>query len=437
VYGIVKCSESAGNTLFTVVASVAHTFSVGDQHYLYLTATGTTTVSLTLYVDGVSTLTYSDTTPSVGMNGQLAGQIGVRVVDVDTGSAGVGAHIFTVQSDAQTAVISGASTGVVGVASANINVTLEAPSTLGSTATLSDSGGGGTFTPTGLTWAAGGSAGAGATLAPFTYTPASTGTKNLTVIITNASGFSTSVPAGAWVFTPTSGAVTGTAAITLGATAAAGAGTALTTTTGSAAITLGAVAGAGAGVPTGGGTVTASAGTTLGATVGAGSGTATQPPLTDQISFDSVVRSMLSGYASTATVTPLAWAGTSYAVISGADFTLGTIYENTTYDPGSYSCRVTINSSAVPPMTVPRIAWDVGGELIVDVNPLACSVVVSPGITPNQASLLTLSAVSAVLLGLPVGPIRIYDPTATFMVLTTYSDSNNNRTGVTYAPPSL
>ena len=81
------------------------------------------------------------------------------------------------------------------------------------------------------------------------------------------------------------------------------------------------------------------------------------------ISFDSYVTSLPSGHASSAVVTPLVWNGTNYATVSASNYSLGTVYENSIYQAGAYSCRVTLNSSVIPPLTVPRIAWNVAGAL--------------------------------------------------------------------------
>jgi hypothetical protein len=174
-----------------LLASTPHTFTAGEQHYLYFSAVGT---ELTLYVDGVSVCSVSDGTYSA------AGQPGTRAYSSTAGSSSTGAQCYGIGTDPQLAAWGGAHSGAVGVASATITLTLEAPSTLGSTATLSDGGNGGTFTPTSLTWAAGSATGMGATVASFTYTAASPGTKTLTATISNTSGASTTVTGGALSF---------------------------------------------------------------------------------------------------------------------------------------------------------------------------------------------------------------------------------------------
>ena len=65
-----------------------------------------------------------------------------------------------------------------------ITVTLEVPATVGTTATLSDNGAGGTFSPTSLTFDGGTSSGPGSPIATFTYTPARYGTIDFTVAVT-------------------------------------------------------------------------------------------------------------------------------------------------------------------------------------------------------------------------------------------------------------
>jgi hypothetical protein len=65
------CKLWSGNA-FQIVASTPHTFIAGEQHVLKLSVSGNT---LTLYVDGVSTLTYVDTSSPLS----AAGQAGLRL----------------------------------------------------------------------------------------------------------------------------------------------------------------------------------------------------------------------------------------------------------------------------------------------------------------------------------------------------------------------
>ncbi len=155
------------------------------------------------------------------------------------------------------------------------------------------------------------------------------------------------------------------------------------------------------------------------------------------ISFDSYVTSLPSGNASSAVVTPLVWNGTSYAAVPASNYSLGTVYENTIYEPGAYSCRVTLNSSIIPPLTVPRIAWNVAGVLVVDPKPMPCSAVVEAGYTDHQAIGLILDVCIGLISGFPNGPVQIRDANNTTNRITAGVDGNGNILSVTVNPPTL
>ena len=155
------------------------------------------------------------------------------------------------------------------------------------------------------------------------------------------------------------------------------------------------------------------------------------------ISFDTHVESMISGLASTAIVTALVQSGGAYVVVSGGNATYGPVQENTTFESGAYYCRVTLDSSVIPPLTVPVFGWNVGGQTKVDYRPTPCSVLTAPGLTPAQALELILSVCVAIQTNPLTGPAVTRDVNNLVNRVSTTSDATGGRATVVINPATL
>jgi len=91
----------------------------------------------------------------------------------------------------------------------------------------------------------------------------------------------------------------------------------------------------------------------------------------------------------------------------------------------------------IPPLTVPRIAWNVAGALIVDAEPMRCSAVVEAGYTEPQAIAMIMDAFMGLLSGYPNGPVLIRDVNNTTNRIDAKLDINGNTISVALNPPTL
>jgi hypothetical protein len=133
-------------------------------------------------ISGATLASY--TTPATTVTGGTANNGDVYRCGATNASGGpiytTGATLTVTAGGATAVTLSGPSTGVVGAASTNFTVGANATISGTITVTPSDSGGGGTFTPTSVNISS------GSPTATFTYTPASTGVK--TISVTNSGG---------------------------------------------------------------------------------------------------------------------------------------------------------------------------------------------------------------------------------------------------------
>lgn len=162
----------------------------------------------------------------------------------------------------------------------------------------------------------------------------------------------------------------------------------------------------------------------------------TVSPSGPTIAFDSWVSGMPSGYATTATVTPKIWNGSS--ITAAASYAVGAVVESSD-QAGSYGCRITIPTSAIAQGDTIQVVWAVGGQTAVDARPLPPSAVLDGDLTPNQAINQILAAVAGILSGVPTtGPatLQYSDPTGANARILMPVAGDGNRTGtITHTPP--
>lgn len=400
------------------------------------------------------TFTASSTAQTFTYTPATSGTKTLTLTSADGGSITGSPATYTASGTSVGYTLTGPTSGTNGVASTNFTLT-PASTVTSDTITLSASSG--TFTPSSLTFTNSSAA------QTFTYTPASTGVKSLTVTSTDGG----SIPQSPWSYTSNASAVTryniggaasGTinipsAAVTLtpngmvandivrysssNTSAVFNPASPQTINNSSSAISF---------------TYTGNIADIDSITFSSSSGLAfsinplafTVHAVAAFIPFDTVITlpNYLSGYASTATVAGLAWNGTSYANIATGSESIGPIYENASVQPAQYSCRIGLNSSVIPPLTVPRFAWNVNGVLVVDSDPSPCSVVSEPGVTPAQALAMCFNMLCSVASGInslvpAAGQVNFADINNTTTRASIEFDEFNNRTATSINPPTL
>ena len=196
----IETTTSGSNTVVSCYCQ-----RLSDNFYLKNNNTWTATRTV---LDGGGA--YTDTSPlSIGTGG-------LDLYEYAGNSVGAQFDSFTITNPVSGATLfglSGPTTGVVGTASSNFTMTPDGTVT-SATATMSDSSGGGTFTPTTLTWTSENTA------KTFTYTPGSAGSKTISAPITSGSptsvspssiSLTASSPATSFSFTGPSSAISGVA----------------------------------------------------------------------------------------------------------------------------------------------------------------------------------------------------------------------------------
>lgn len=168
----------SGYTALVGTASLGFTIATGDVLYIKLRIVGNT---ITGYAwrnaDAEATTPFITKTDS-----NVTGTGYVGIYHSPSSSAAYADNVYvddTAVAVGATVTAPSPANGAVGVASGNFTVTLGATSASATTCTLSDGGAGGTFTPASLVIAAGN------TVGTFTYTPASSGAKTISVSIDN------------------------------------------------------------------------------------------------------------------------------------------------------------------------------------------------------------------------------------------------------------
>ncbi|MBP9711906.1 MAG: peptidoglycan-binding protein [Candidatus Pacebacteria bacterium] len=180
-HSAVRFGKSVGGSLGFLSDSVAYSSYDSSHGYLIdVSVVGTSPTTLTIIVtdQNTSTVVASETMTDSTAELQSAGSAGFftvgsitldNVIVYDTNVPAATAYTFT-----------GPTAGQINTATTNYTITPDGTYT--GTITPSDSGAGGTFTPSSLTFSGGSAA------QTFTYTPASTGTKTLSVSASPALG---------------------------------------------------------------------------------------------------------------------------------------------------------------------------------------------------------------------------------------------------------
>lgn len=191
------------------------TVTPGSTTASALCPTAADNVAVTAYeasIDGGTTWPYTSSTPTISLTGltpstSYTGRFRAKDAAGNL-STPVLVQAFTTSAAPATAVtLSGPSGGQVGAASSNFTVGANGAITGTVTVTPSDSGGGGTFSPTSVTISA------GTPTATFTYTPGSAGAKTLTASatgLTSATAAYTATLTSATITIPGLAAWTGT-----------------------------------------------------------------------------------------------------------------------------------------------------------------------------------------------------------------------------------
>lgn len=168
--GAISLWRKVNGTLTQIKTGASFT-ATGNHTLQFLVSGQGAAVSLELKIDGVSRDTYSDTaanritalgTAGMEMSGQ--GYQWTSLTATDSASAG-----------ATATTLSGPSSGAVGVASTNFTVGANGAITGTVTVTPADGGAGGAFTPASVAISS------GTPTAAFTYTPASSGAKTISI----------------------------------------------------------------------------------------------------------------------------------------------------------------------------------------------------------------------------------------------------------------
>jgi len=175
---------------WTKLGNTAHAFSTPVSVALYLSAVpdGTGGVTVTGYADGTQVVQVHQATAGIPAVGLAA----VRVAPVNVTDAA----ILWVQTDPQSAALAlaGSASGPAGQPTGDLTLTLEVPTTLGTTVAWSDGGAGGTFSPSATTdLAAAAARTPGGRVATVTYTPSPSATGTITLSAT-ATSTSTASP---------------------------------------------------------------------------------------------------------------------------------------------------------------------------------------------------------------------------------------------------
>lgn len=168
-------------------SSASQTMTAGTTQNVRFEVSGSTTTTLKAYLNDVEILSYDDSSSPI----TAAGKAGMQINSAGGASTGVEFDNFTAYTPvvpATAVTMSGPTSGTIGVASTNFTIGADGDITGTVTVTPSDSGAGGTFTPTTVNISSGSPA------ATFTYTPASIGTKTISVTnngsLTNPSNIS-------------------------------------------------------------------------------------------------------------------------------------------------------------------------------------------------------------------------------------------------------
>jgi hypothetical protein len=381
-YYINKTGVSKATKTFTAAANGKSIGSastpVAFKIYAKAVTNGDGSVTITLYDDGVSILTYTDPSGSTPLT--AAGKVGVRFFSPGTTTT-TGAHVSFLQSDPVAATLTGPSTCTLNTASTNFTFTMDAPAPYNAqtyTITPSDTLAS-TASPASVNIAAGSKVGT------FTVTPTAAGSHSVSVVtnqgVTAPSPVAMAVtgPTTAYTVTgPTIGSVgIGSSAFTIipnGTTAESvplsdgGAGgtwlvggvaaTSVTFTGDGAAKTCNYVA-ATAGVKT--------------LSFGPGSSTSaavTGSPITYTAStlstYDSAVAFGTTGLAGSVTITPKVFNGTAFSTPAGT--IIGSVVESA--QPGTYFCRVSYPTSVLTAGGAPVVEWSIAGALVTDPTPV-------------------------------------------------------------------
>jgi hypothetical protein len=196
-YGLWKLGPAG----LQIAATAPHTFSAGEEHFLYLAVApdGSGGIDLTGYVDGAQAVTYHDASSDSPLTG---GGIGLHGY-CPSSTTGTGAHALYCQTDPQVSTLTGPTSGPAGAASSAFTLALEVPAILGTTATLSDGGAGGTFTPSPLAFAGATATAPGASTAAYTYTASGNASGNISLTSTVANPAIPN-PASPWTYSVSS-----------------------------------------------------------------------------------------------------------------------------------------------------------------------------------------------------------------------------------------
>jgi hypothetical protein len=193
--GTVILYKRTGGTQ-TIEASLSFTPSNGASYEMVIEPVGTTIncrirrVSDSFWLNSSGTFVSGTQTCLSPTDSSItgAGRAGVRFVGAGGSDSTIDNLVVGTATAATTITLSGPSTGLVSVASTNFTVGADGTITGTITVTPSDGGSGGTFTPTTVAISS------GTPTATFTYTPASTGVKSITLTnngsLSNPSAFS-------------------------------------------------------------------------------------------------------------------------------------------------------------------------------------------------------------------------------------------------------
>lgn len=453
-YQLLKFNLAAGSIAFVGnTTSVPHTFTAGEEHFAYLAVApdGSGGVNLTAYIDGVEVISGNDPSSNSPFT---SGTIGFRA-STPNATTTTGAHCLYAQTGPQAATLTGPTSGTPGQASGTFTLTLEVPSVMGTTATPSSGGAGGTFSPSSLSIAGATSSAPGAQAATFTWTPPSnySGTASLTVATAGPTTMDTDSPWNYVVATATTGyTVSGASTALVGVASGAITVTPNGYVAGPDIVTI-EVSGASGTLSSASLTFTATSAAQSFTFNGAAAGTATLTfrssgglaftgspwslSIGAGVAFDSFVSGLPGGYAGSATATPFTWDGTTSGSFAAGAYAIGAI-EESPHQAGAYSCRVMIAATQLPAGTTPRVAWSAGGVAVVDPQPQPPSALLDGGLSWGQAINQIIAGIAGIVSNVPSsgpGMLNFKDPAGQNVRIAMGVDGSGNRTSIAHFPP--